>query len=62
MSFFKNRVNEGLNELWAVAYRDFKPYEDRLRSTAVREYGTDPILKIKRLDFKVDALYIKRKK
>lgn len=41
MSVFKQNVNLGVNELWAVAYKDFEPYEDRLRSTNVREFTRD---------------------
>ena len=44
MSLFKQHVNLGVNELWAIAYRDFKPYEDRLRSTNVREFQRDTAL------------------
>jgi hypothetical protein len=44
MSLFKEKVNLGVNDLWALAYKDYKPYEDRLRSTNVREFKRDTIL------------------
>ena len=44
MSLFKNNVNLGVNELWLLAYRDFEPYEDRMRSTNVREFRRDTTL------------------
>jgi hypothetical protein len=44
MSVFNNNVNLGVNELWALAYQDFKPYEDRMRSTNVREFRRDTTL------------------
>ena len=53
MSVFKNNVNLGVNELWALAYRDFKPYEDRMRSTNVREFQRDTTLDRKLLKFVV---------
>jgi len=62
MSLFKNRVNHGLNELWAVAYRNFTPYQDRLQSTNRREYNTTSMLEVKKSDFKPDTLLLKRKK
>ena len=53
MSIFKQHVNLGVNELWAIAYRDFTPYEDRLRSTNVREFQRDITLDRKPLKFVV---------
>jgi hypothetical protein len=38
---FKPKVNLGVNDLWAIAYRDFKPYQDRLRSTNATEFVRD---------------------
>ena len=44
MSLFKPNVNLGVNELWALAYKDYKPYTDRLRSTNTPEFTRDTIL------------------
>jgi len=44
MSVFKQNVNLGVNELWELAYKDFKPYEDRMRSTNEREFKRDTTL------------------
>jgi hypothetical protein len=44
MSIFKQNVNLGVNELWALAYKDFKHYEDRMRSTNVGEFKRDTML------------------
>jgi hypothetical protein len=41
---FKEKVNLGVNELWYVAYKDYKPYEDRLRSTNTKEFKRDTTL------------------
>jgi len=46
---FKEKVNLGVNELWAVAYKDYKPYTDRLRATNVNEFTRDT-----KLDRKID--------
>ena len=55
MSMFNNHVNLGVNELWALAYRDFKPYEDRMRSTKVREFRRDTTLDAKAQTFVPDT-------
>jgi hypothetical protein len=44
MSLFKEKVNLGVNDLWAVAYKDYKPYTDRLRSTNTPEFTRDTTL------------------
>ena len=44
MSLFNPNVNLGVNELWYVAYRDYKPYADRLRSTNTSEFTRDTTL------------------
>ena len=44
MSMFKEKVNLGVNELWYVAYKDYKPYTDRLRSTNTPEFTRDTTL------------------
>jgi hypothetical protein len=44
MSLFKEKVNLGVNELWKVAYENFKPYKDRLRSTNATEFIRDTLL------------------
>jgi len=44
MSLFKEKANLGVNALWKVAYEDFKPYEDRLRSTNTKEFARDTLL------------------
>ena len=51
MSMFNNHVNLGVNELWALAYRDFTPYEDRMRSTNVREFTRNTTLDAKTTPF-----------
>ena len=44
MSMFKEQVNLGVNELWYVAYKDYKPYTDRLRATNETEFTRDTTL------------------
>ena len=44
MSMFKEKVNLGVNDLWELAYKDYKPYEDRLRSTNAKEFKRDTTL------------------
>ena len=44
MSLFKEKVNLGVNDLWELAYKDYKPYEDRLRSTNATEFVRDTLL------------------
>jgi hypothetical protein len=44
MSLLNPNVNLGVNELWYVAYRDYKPYTDRLRSTNTSEFTRDTTL------------------
>jgi hypothetical protein len=39
-----SKVNHGVNALWKVAYTDFKPYTDRLRSTNTPEFTRDTLL------------------
>ena len=39
-----SKVNHGVNALWEVAYTDFVPYEDRLRSTNTKEFTRDTTL------------------
>ena len=51
MSLFANHVNLGVNELWYNALRDYKPYQDRLRSTNVREFTHDTSLDVKPAPF-----------
>ena len=51
MSLFANHVNLGVNELWYNALRDYKPYQDRLRSTNVREFTHDTSLDVKPTPF-----------
>ena len=53
MSLFRQNVNLGVNDLWAVAYKDFKPYEDRLRSTNATEFVRDTNLDNKNKDLVV---------
>jgi len=47
MALFANHVNLGVNELWYNALKEFAPYEDRLRSTNVREFTRDTTLDVK---------------
>ena len=56
MSVFKNHVNLGVNELWAQVYENFTPYEDRVRSTNVREFTRDTTLDAKAKPFKTVKL------
>jgi hypothetical protein len=44
MSLFKPSVNLGVNALWEVAYTNFTPYKDRLRSTNTPEFTRDTTL------------------
>ena len=44
---FTEKVNLGVNELWYVAYKDYKPYEDRLRSTNAKDFKRDTLLDTK---------------
>ena len=53
MSLFRQNVNLGVNDLWAVAYKDFTPYEDRLRSTNATEFVRDTNLDNKNKDLVV---------
>ena len=52
---FTEKVNLGVNALWEVAYKDFKPYEDRLRSTNAKDFVRDTILDRKEEPFKKDS-------
>jgi hypothetical protein len=62
MFIFKQKANLGLNELWAVAYQDFQPYKDRMRSTNADQYRNTSMLEVKIPAFKPDTTFIKRKK
>ena len=67
------KVNLGVNALWRLVYRDFTPYQDRLRSTNVREFTRDTTLDSKptaftspkpvaRTEFVADSGFVKIKK
>ena len=55
MSLFKPNINLGVNELWYNALKDYKPYEDRMRSTNVREFRRDTTLDPKTTPFVPDT-------